>query len=121
VDQAVSATDDSVSVSVVDTTAPAIACNAPAAITPSDLAHDDLRFTATATDACSGVSTVAIQSYSCARPHACRVRVEGDTITIGSSGGVGDVIQWTVAARDGSGNQSTTTCAVQVVNKQDLR
>jgi hypothetical protein len=66
------------------------------------------------------VSTLAIQSYSCTRPNACHVRLDGDTITILGTGGVGNIIRWTVAARDGSGNESTRTCEVQVVRKQDL-
>jgi hypothetical protein len=45
------------------------------------------------------------------------VRIQGDTITILDSGGVGDTISWTVAANDGAGNAGQKTCQVNVVKK----
>jgi hypothetical protein len=47
---------------------------------------------------------------------SCVVQINGDTITIADSGGVGDNITWTVVASDGSGNTSSQTCALVVEN-----
>jgi hypothetical protein len=46
---------------------------------------------------------------------SCAVAPAGDTVTILHSGGVGDHIEWTVVATDGSGNRTERTCAVFVV------
>jgi hypothetical protein len=121
VDSRFAADDDAVRVSVVDTTAPTILCNAPATITPSDVPekrNEGISFKATATDACTGVSQVAITSFACTKPKSCRVQIQGDTITILDSGGVGDVISWTVSAQDGTGNTGQKTCQVNVIKKK---
>jgi hypothetical protein len=120
VDSRVAADDDVVTVKVVDTTAPTISCNAPATITPSDVPEkrdEGISFKATATDACTGVSQVAITGFACTKPTSCRVRIQGDTITILDSGGIGDVISWTVAATDGARNSAQKTCALSVIKK----
>ena len=123
VDRLFSADVDDVQVSVADTTAPSIACNAPATIVPSDVPEKrtaGISFTATAADGCTGVSAVAIESFTCARPASCSVGFDGPTITIYDSGGVGDVIRWTVTAQDAAGNEAQQTCEVNVVKKPKL-
>ena len=128
-DTSFAADHDTVTVTVVDKTAPTISCNAPATITPADVAplttapgtvpqkpQQGLSFKATASDVCSGVSQVAVTGYACSKS-SCRVAVSGDTITILDSGGVGDTISWTVSTNDGAGNQTQKTCQVNVINK----
>jgi hypothetical protein len=121
VDDRFATDDDAVDVSVVDTTQPTIACNAPATITPNDVPEGHragLSFRASATDVCSGVSRVAVTSFTCTKRTSCRVQFQGDTLTILDSGGVGDVITWTVAALDVAGNGGQKTCQVTVVKKR---
>jgi len=108
-------------VTVTDNTPPVISCNALSTIIPPDA---PISFTATATDNCE-VSSVEITDYDCYflnpsgkkvdKTKSCVVEVEGDTITILDSGGVGDIITWNVIATDNSGNTSTTGCMVEVV------
>jgi subtilisin-like proprotein convertase family protein len=112
----------SATVTVVDNTPPVVACNAPASITPPQA---PISFTASAADAC-GSTTIAVQSYDCFtftnkgkridKRDSCVVSFSGATLTIINSGGVGDIIQWTVAAHDGSGNSTQTTCTAHVLN-----
>jgi hypothetical protein len=119
VDGRFAAGSDTVGVSVVDTTKPVIACNAPPTITPNSvLEKGGLSFSATATDVCSGVSGVAITGYRCTKPASCRVRIQGNTVTILDPGGVGDTITWTVSAADAAGNGGTKTCQLNVVKKK---
>jgi hypothetical protein len=47
---------------------------------------------------------------------SCMVYLNGDTITVLDSGGIGDNIAWTVEATDASGNSTTAECLLQVVN-----
>jgi hypothetical protein len=120
VDSRFAADDDSVKVSVVDTTAPTISCNAPATITPSDVPEkpkEGISFRATATDVCSGVSRVAVTGYACTKPRSCKVTFAGDTMTILDSGGIGDTISWTVSVQDGTGNAGQKTCQLDVIKK----
>lgn len=103
---------------VVDVTPPTIACNAHD-ITPPDA---PIAFTATTADNCS--ATIEITGYDCwkingagkriSKLGSCEVSIDGDTITVNDSGGVGDNIEWTVVAIDGSGNRTETTCALVV-------
>jgi uncharacterized repeat protein (TIGR01451 family) len=109
-------------VSVVDTTPPVIQCNAPVTIIPPDA---PISFAATATDDCN--VEVVITGYRCwaingagkeiDKGESCVVTIDGDTVTIVDSGGVGDNIEWTVEATDGSMNVTTQTCGpVEVIN-----
>lgn len=108
-------------VTVVDTEPPTPSCNATNIIPPDTT----ISFVATATDNCD-VSSVMITEYDCFKftkkgkridkTESCVVDIDGDTITIVDSGGVGDNITWTVAATDGSGNISEVECAVVVEN-----
>jgi hypothetical protein len=108
---------------VEDSTDPAPACNAPATIRPKDA---PLSFTASATDICD-TPTVAITEFDCFKftkkgrridkTESCEVSIIGDTITIIDSGGVGDMITWTVEATDGSGNVGSTNCELGVVRQ----
>ena len=106
------------SIQIVDTTPPAIQCNAPSTIIPPDA---PISFTATATDNCSAPS-VEIRSFNCtskkgrSKLESCVVNIAGDTISILDSGGVGDNISWEVHADDGCGNSSVESCSVLVVN-----
>jgi uncharacterized repeat protein (TIGR01451 family) len=109
-------------VTVQDVTPPVISCNNPATITPPDA---PILFTATAEDNCS-VDAPTITTFRCFqvksngkiidKGESCVVSIDGDTITISDSGGVDDQIEWTVTAIDGSGNESSTSCLVHVVN-----
>lgn len=120
-----STNDDSCAqtISVVDTTAPVIACNAPATIVPPDA---PISFTATATDNCDPDVFVEIVAFDCFftnpagklvdKTKSCVVGLAGDTITIVDSGGVRDTITWTVRATDRCGEVSEETCSVEVVN-----
>jgi len=125
------ATDDSgnqntanQTVTIQDTTAPVISCNSPATTTPSDA---PLSFTATATDVCDASPAVSITGFDCFtfngsgkridKRESCVVQIAGTTISILDSGGIGDIIEWTVQATDGSGNVTVNTCTLNVVKK----
>lgn len=111
-------------ITVVDTTPPVIACNAPATIIPPDA---PISFTATAIDNCDPAPSVSITAYGCRfftkkgkeidKKESCIVDMDGDTITILDSGGVGTQITWTVRAVDECENVSEVTCTVDVVKK----
>jgi hypothetical protein len=108
---------------VVDTTPPAVFCNAVSTITPPDA---PISFTATAVDNCDDETVVEITDYDCFsftkkgkrvdKRRSCEVVISGATLTILDSGGVGDHITWTAQATDCSGNTATTVCEVEVVN-----
>ncbi|MDH3214610.1 MAG: hypothetical protein OEM05_19195, partial [Myxococcales bacterium] len=103
-------------------TAPVIDCNAPPTITPPDA---PIAFTATALDNCTP-ATVTVTAYDCFKltkkgkridkTDSCVVAIDGATVTIVDSGGVGDTITWDVEAVDDAGNLATATCQVEVVN-----
>ena len=109
-------------VTVVDETPPVIQMDVPETITPPDA---PISFTATATDNCE-VTSVEITGYDCYKftkkekrvdkTESCVVQVNGDTITIVDSGGVGDNIIWTVTATDTSGNTTEKIFELLVVN-----
>ena len=116
-------TDDcTATVTVIDDEPPVIYCNAPPTIVPPDA---PISFTSTAMDNCS-VAESEITEYDCYtytkkgkridKTDSCVVTFEGTTVSILDSGGVGDIISWTVFATDGSGNSTTDTCVVEVVN-----
>lgn len=110
-------------INVVDTTPPTIFCNAPPTITPPDA---PIAFTAGATDNCDGEPAIETTGYDCykftrkgrriSKLESCVVGMEGATITILDSGGVGDHISWTVDAVDGCGNAAQLVCEVEVAN-----
>jgi 3D (Asp-Asp-Asp) domain-containing protein len=110
-------------VTVKDTTAPALACNAPASITPSSV---PAAFTGTAKDVCKGSLPVAITNYDCYKLNKqgkrstiqCAVQIKGGTFTIVDSGGIGASIDWDISSADGSGNPTTVKCHVDVVQKK---
>ena len=55
------------------------------------------------------------------RTDRCDIAFRGETVVnIINSGGVGNMIEWTLLAVDDSGNSSTQTCTVEVVRKKDL-
>jgi hypothetical protein len=108
-------------VAVEDVEAPVIECNAPATIIPPDA---PVSFTATASDNCDPAEAV-ITAYDCYtyngagkridKTNSCVVGFAGDVLTIDDSGGVGDIITWTVEATDDSGNTSVVECSLDVV------
>jgi len=109
-------------VKIQDTTAPVISCNAPSTIRPPDA---PLSFTATAEDVCDPQPAVSITKYDCYtfkngkridKKESCVLQFQGSTITILDSGGVNDIIEWTVQSADASGNTSVKTCVVNVVH-----
>ena len=109
-------------VTVEDGEPPVVACNSPATIVPPDA---PIAFTATAADAC-GPATAEVISFDCwmqtkkgrriDKTESCVVAIDGATVTIVDSGGVGDHVSWEVEAEDASGNAATATCEVEVVN-----
>lgn len=109
-------------VNVVDTTGPVIACNTPTTIVPPDA---PVSFTATASDNCDALPSVEITAYDCFaftrngrridKRESCVVQVDGATITVLDSGGVGDNVSWTVRAQDNCGNVTPVTCGLTVV------
>ena len=114
---------DPADVTIQDTTAPEINCNAPATIVPPDA---PVSFTAVAADNCASSPSVEITGYDCFKytrdgsrvdkTESCVIGVEGESITILDSGGVGDQIRWTVRASDNCGNVREKQCRVEVVN-----
>lgn len=113
--------EDTASVSVVDTTPPSIACNAPATMRPRDAVAT---FAATATDVCDTVVAATVTSYDCfaytsrgrrvSKLESCEVSFAADSLQVEDVGGIGDHIMWTVEAVDDSGNVGRATCEVVV-------
>jgi hypothetical protein len=110
-------------ITIVDTEAPVISCNAPATIVPPDA---PISFTATASDNCDPDPLVELTEFDCFmvtskgkvidKTESCVVSLDGDTVTILDSGGVGDQITWTVRATDRCGETQEVGCRVGVVN-----
>ena len=109
-------------VTIEDTTPPTVQSNAPETIVPPDA---PISFTATATDNGTANPVVTITSFECwaingagkriDKSESCVVSIDGATITILDSGGVGTHIDWTVTASDGS-DDTTEDFEVEVVN-----
>jgi subtilisin family serine protease len=110
-------------VEVQDTIPPTIQCNSPEMITPPDA---PVSFTASAGDMCDADPSVVVTEYNCYKLNkkgklinkksSCVVMFDGVTVSILDSGGVDNLITWTVEATDSHGNQSTETCEVTVLN-----
>lgn len=118
------AAEDTVQVSVVDTTPPIVACNAQPTMLTSEI---PISFRATASDVCDPSVASLITGYTCFKVSknkvvekvtSCKVTLAGDQITIVDSGGIDDHVQWTVRAVDDAGNAATATCEVLVVAKK---
>jgi len=116
--------EDTTSVSVVDTTPPDVFCNAPSTITPP---KTPVSFAATASDVCTAsVIVPELVDFECFKINgagkrvdkttSCKVTLDGPTITIRNSVGVGNHIVWTARGVDGSGNVRDVTCEVEVTN-----
>jgi len=112
---------ESETISVRDTIAPEISCNT-RDITPPDL---PISFTATASDDCDNAS-VSISGVECYKftkkgkridkKNGRSISVDGDTLTIHNSVGVGTNINWTVLATDPSGNRTPKMCEIVIQN-----
>lgn len=122
-DASLNSDDCEQTITVVDTTPPNIECNVPGTITPPDA---PISFTATATDNCDAEPSVELTEFRCFKftkkgklidkGESCVVELDGATVTIVDSGGVGDNIRWTVQATDGCGNVAESECGVEVIN-----
>jgi hypothetical protein len=117
--------EDTTTVSVLDTTPPAISCNAPATMPPP---NRPVTFTATATDVCTAGSIApAVVGFECFKLNAkgekldktktCKVALQGAKITISPPQGVGQHVAWTVRAVDATGNVGEVTCEIEVVKQ----
>jgi uncharacterized protein (TIGR03382 family) len=98
-------------VTVVDVTAPTVACNAPAAITALPaavraLGGDACRVALSARD----VACVDAQGAPVA---GCELAVEGDTVVV-TAAPSGAVVTWSVDATDPSGNAAEVDCQAPV-------
>ena len=119
IDTFAQADEDTTQVQVVDSTPPEISCNAPRVTPPGT----PVSFTATATDACDNDVITTLTGFSCHRlangkevdkTKPCDVTLNGPTLTLGHSLGVGNHVVWTATAKDDAGNQSTVTCELEI-------
>ena len=104
-------------VTVVDEISPTINCNI-YDIAPSSV---PVTYTITADDNCSG-ATVALLGFSSHKVRngkvvssTCEAVINGNSITITDSGGVGNIITINTLATDSSGNTTTGDCVVNVL------
>ncbi len=105
-----------------DLTPPEVWCNTSQTIRPSST---PVTFTATAADKC-GLQSVLVQEPYCFKinpagkevPVPCHTSIEGETITIHNSGGVGTIISWEALAEDVAANTSAERCELRVVNRR---
>lgn len=114
-------------VTVSDTAAPAISCNATEKIDPSQTVRS---FAGSATDTCDNDVVPEAFEYDCYsftkkgkrvdRTDNCEIAFRGEIVDIIDTGGVGNMIEWTLRAVDDNGNSSTQTCTVEVVRPKDL-
>jgi microsomal dipeptidase-like Zn-dependent dipeptidase len=99
---------------------PEVLCNAAQTITPPGT---PVTFTASAADKC-GLRSILVREPYCFKingegkevPVPCHVSIEGETITILNSGGVGTFITWEAFADDDADNSISLSCEVEVVN-----
>jgi uncharacterized repeat protein (TIGR01451 family) len=111
----------------VDTTPPVIRCHAPEELSPNEA---PITFTATAEDVCDDGVTATILDFDCfmfapngkriGKRSSCVVSIDGSSITVHDSGGVGDRIVWRVASEDAAGNQVEAECGLDVVLPVEL-
>ncbi|UCE00641.1 MAG: PKD domain-containing protein [Chloroflexota bacterium] len=112
-------------VQIIDTTPPEIYCNAPLTIVPSDA---PVAYTGTATDTCDGQIEPVISGFDCYKlskkgkridkTESCIVSFEGAALSIQDSGGIDDIITWSLSVRDNNGNQAIKECKIQVIKKK---
>ncbi len=115
------ADEDGATAAVVDTTPPDVFCNAPATIVPP---KKPVSFSATASDVCTVSVVPQLLDLECFKINGagkvidkkCKVTLNGPTITINNTGGVGQHIAWTARGVDGSGNVREVPCEVVVAN-----
>jgi len=123
IDSLAQADEDTASAEVVDTTPPDVLCNTGLVVPP----NKPVSFTATATDLCTaGAIVPALIDYECFKINgagkvvdktkSCKVTLNGPTVTIKNTGGVGQHIAWIARGVDGSGNAREVTCEVVVAN-----
>jgi hypothetical protein len=121
IDGYMQADEASATITVADTTAPTITCNAPATVVPRETPYT---FIATASDVCDdGLALPTVLDYSCFAynksgkmvTRQCDVTVSGDSITLGDPGGIGNHLQWRVREADAQGNANVVTCETVVV------
>lgn len=93
-----------------------ISCNSPETMTPPDA---PMSFIASAVNGCGPAAAPTITGYDCWKvgddgPHhaGCQVNIDGSTIEIEHTGGVGTHIEWTVES-----GSATQTCSIDVVNQ----
>jgi hypothetical protein len=122
IDAFAQADEDATDVSIVDTTPPVIACNAPPTFPPP---NRPVSYTATASDTCTASVVPQLVALECFKLNAkgqkldktstCKAVLSGATITISPPQGVGQHIVWTARATDGSGNVTEQRCEIEVV------
>ncbi len=123
IDAYAQADEDLLTVEVVDSTPPDVFCNAARIVPPKK----PVVFTATASDLCTAtVVTPVLTAYQCFeingagaridKTKSCKVSLNGASITIANTGGVGQHIAWTARALDGAGNAREISCEVEVAN-----
>jgi hypothetical protein len=103
----------------VDTTAPTIDCNIPPSLAP---AGAPITITPILTDLCDDAAIATITSVQCFRinPNGqrialpCRVGIDGGSLTIRRTDGVGSQFEWTVEAQDASGNVAEELCGLTI-------
>jgi hypothetical protein len=113
-------------VSIADTTAPEISCNARNFSPP----EAPISFGPTANDGCDEAD-IEITGVDCFKytkggkrvdkTESCGVDVNGRALTVFDSGGVGTNITWTVVATDPSGNRSAKHCQVSVEHPRERK
>ncbi len=104
----------------IDKTAPILQCNSPDFITPPDA---PVTFVANAIDNLDPGATAGVTGFACVANNgagkqvhrSCEIVVDGSKLTVLDSGGVGDVISWSLAATDLAGNPSSDGCTLPVI------
>lgn len=95
-------------VTVVDSVAPSVACNAPEVITIAEMPLD---ITATGSDNCATNLVPSIPSVDCAGQ--CDLSIRGATLTV-KSATEGSSFYWSPQVNDNGGNSTSTQCFTTV-------